>query len=208
MAQPLSPLGMSDSKRSILLKKKELRARMKKALLALTEEKRREYSERICQHLVASPLWTAYPSIAMFAGDRTEPDLLPLLDRTDAPALFFPKVRAEHILEWYRITDQSQFEPGAYGLLEPKVGLEAGTYDPEQVLLLIPGRAFSSTGDRLGRGGGYYDRLLARVGDPSRMVGIGFSFQLHDLVPSEPHDEPVGSFLCESGHLEVVSDPS
>jgi len=188
---------MSDHKRSILLKKKELRTRMKTALLALSDEERREYSERICTHLVTSPLWTAYPSIAMFAGDRTEPDLLPLLDRTDAPALFFPKVRAEHVLEWYRITDQSQLEPGAYGLLEPSDGLKPAVLDQEQVLLFIPGRAFSRTGERLGRGGGYYDRLLAKIQDKTRIIGVGFSFQLCEWVPCQPHDEAVASFLCE-----------
>ncbi len=56
-------------------------------------------------------------------------------------------------------------------------------------LILVPGVAFDSRGNRLGRGKGYYDRLLAGI--PAFKVGICFDFQRFDRLPAEPHDVPM-----------------
>jgi 5-formyltetrahydrofolate cyclo-ligase len=63
---------------------------------------------------------------------------------------------------------------------------------PEQVdLFLVPGLAFTARGDRLGMGGGYYDRLLALAAPGAAILGLAFPFQLIDQLPVEPHDVPV-----------------
>jgi 5-formyltetrahydrofolate cyclo-ligase len=55
-------------------------------------------------------------------------------------------------------------------------------------LVLVPGLAFSRAGHRLGRGGGFYDRLLAGRARGAVKIGVCFSLQLHDEVPTEKHD--------------------
>ncbi len=63
---------------------------------------------------------------------------------------------------------------------------------PGQVdLFLVPGLAFTPGGDRLGMGGGYYDRLLAQAAQTAVLFGLAFSFQVIDQLPVEPHDVPV-----------------
>jgi 5-formyltetrahydrofolate cyclo-ligase len=55
-------------------------------------------------------------------------------------------------------------------------------------VVIVPCVAFTRTGDRLGQGGGWYDRLLADVRDDCLTIGVGFTEQLVDELPTEPHD--------------------
>jgi 5-formyltetrahydrofolate cyclo-ligase len=73
---------------------------------------------------------------------------------------------------------------GAYGILEP-TGPLFTDYDSID-LAVVPGVAFTRDGVRLGRGKGYYDRLLPRIKSPK--VGICFPFQILESIPTEPFD--------------------
>lgn len=80
--------------------------------------------------------------------------------------------------------------------------------DPAKVagtaLLVAPGRAFDSTGGRLGRGGGYYDRLLSATGTcPAAVAGVGYACQVLEAVPREGHDRPVDFLVTELGCRRV-----
>jgi 5-formyltetrahydrofolate cyclo-ligase len=78
--------------------------------------------------------------------------------------------------------------------MEPTGPLFAPENYDEIELALIPGMAFDRAGHRLGRGKGYYDRLLPRL--KAQLLGICFPFQLLDEVPAESHDIPVGEIIC------------
>jgi 5-formyltetrahydrofolate cyclo-ligase len=63
-------------------------------------------------------------------------------------------------------------------------------------LIVVPGVAFDPTGNRMGRGRGFYDRLLKST--PNAMkVGVAYDFQLLDKIPVEPHDVPMDSVITE-----------
>ena len=70
-------------------------------------------------------------------------------------------------------------------------------------LLVVPGLAFDRQGYRLGRGGGYYDRFLARR-VASTVVGLAFSWQIVPEVPRDPWDVPVGAIVTERGVIRVA----
>jgi hypothetical protein len=78
----------------------------------------------------------------------------------------------------------------------------ADVLDPavEGVLILIPGVAFDPSGNRVGRGRGWYDRLLARFERAHRM-GLAFDLQLVGEVPREPWDVPMDSVVTPAGRL-------
>lgn len=82
-------------------------------------------------------------------------------------------------------TSAADMAVGAYGILEP-VGELFTDYDAIS-LVVVPGVAFDAAGNRLGRGKGYYDRLLPRL-TAAYKIGICFPFQLVDCVPAEPFD--------------------
>lgn len=88
---------------------------------------------------------------------------------------------------------------GAYGILEPISGdresSESRTLEEEIELIVVPGVAFDRRLNRLGRGKGYYDRLLSTL--QARKVGICFDFQLKDAIPTEPFDRKMDAILTE-----------
>lgn len=90
--------------------------------------------------------------------------------------------------EWVKEGDLEEIKPG---LFHPKYG---PLHQIEEIdLVLVPGLAFSERGLRLGRGGGFYDRLLAQV--LGKSVGICFSEQLRETIPAEAHDISVSEVV-------------
>lgn len=85
-----------------------------------------------------------------------------------------------------------------FGLREPGPGAPAVPIG-EIGLVVVPGVAFLRTGGRLGRGGGFYDRFLARLGPGVRTAGLVLSCQLVESLPAESHDMGVGVVITEDG---------
>jgi 5-formyltetrahydrofolate cyclo-ligase len=100
-----------------------------------------------------------------------------------------PKIRAPGVMDAVVINSLDQdLTPGIMGILEP-----IGTYvlaSGELDLIVAPALAFDRRGNRLGRGGGYYDRFIGLHGGVL-VCGLGFDEQLLDDLPYEPHDQPV-----------------
>jgi len=89
-------------------------------------------------------------------------------------------------------------QPGPWKLLEPDPA-QCPVVPPQDIdLLVIPGMAFTRTGGRLGRGGGFYDRFLTGVHPRAVKVGVCFGIQLVDAVPLEAHDHEVDWVVTES----------
>lgn len=87
---------------------------------------------------------------------------------------------------------KESLKEGTYGIMEPEKCISQ--YDLSDIdLLIIPGIAFDRQGNRLGRGKGYYDRLLATIDAPK--LGICFDFQLHDTIPIEPFDKKMDCII-------------
>ena len=85
---------------------------------------------------------------------------------------------------WARYATAGPWMRGKFGVTEPA---EPDWREPdERAVVMVPGLAFDRTGQRLGHGKGFYDRLLASF--TGTKVGLGFSYQLIDQVPAEPHD--------------------
>lgn len=106
------------------------------------------------------------------------------------------------IYEMAEITAETRFKSGQYGIREPVA--------PELVssnwidLMVVPGVAFDRKGNRLGRGGGYYDRLLD--GFSGHSAAVAFDFQLFPEIPHTSHDIPVDSIATETIIVEVQNE--
>ena len=91
--------------------------------------------------------------------------------------------------------DPAKLRPGYRGILEPSD--DAERVSPSEVdLAIVPGMAFDPHGHRLGRGGGFYDRLIPQLHCP--LVGICFSCQLVPSIPLEPFDLPVNLVISDN----------
>lgn len=115
--------------------------------------------------------------------------------------LLLPYLGADGSMEAAEIRPGEHPEPTDYGPREPARRVAV---DPETVdLVVAPGLAFDRSGNRLGYGGGYYDRYLSRMGSRATRVGVAFSIQLVDLIPAEPGDERVDIVVTDQGALDV-----
>jgi len=100
------------------------------------------------------------------------------------------------------IDARTRFRIANYGIREPESPVPVAIDRVD--LMIVPGVAFDTEGNRLGRGGGYYDRLLAGFGGAS--VAVAFDFQIVPLLPCEPHDQPVDMVVTESKLLKVQNE--
>jgi 5-formyltetrahydrofolate cyclo-ligase len=113
--------------------------------------------------------------------------------------VLLPVLLADGDLDWAAFA--GELVAGPRGLLEPpgpRLGVDAvGSAD----LVLVPALAVDRRGMRLGRGGGSYDRALARV--DSTVLALLYESELVDTVPAEPHDRPVDGVLTPSGYFPL-----
>lgn len=175
--------------------KASLRAGVREALRAIAGEERRELSQRLCAHLLEQPVWRDAASVLLFAPLPDEPDISALLEEGWRAGKTVALPRYEKDSDTYRawaVRERAQLIPGRFGVLEPGADCPALPLNHLD-LVLVPAVAFDFGGRRLGRGKGFYDRLLAEV--RGHKCGVAYELQLVAAVPEEPHDVRVDSIL-------------
>jgi 5-formyltetrahydrofolate cyclo-ligase len=139
--------------------------------------------------------------VAAYHSDGTEPDLSALVSLLLAhgKTVCLPRAKggADGDYELAPVSaDAAGLTPGAYGIMEPPPGVPA--MPPGRLrhcLWLVPGVAFSEVGERLGRGKGIYDRLLAEFG--GKAVGVFYEAQKAERLPAERHDQSLDLVVTE-----------
>lgn len=148
-------------------------------------------SDEICRSIRLSSRWQSAQTVLLYHALPDEPYLQPLLDEglREGKQILLPVVVQDNLL--LKIYNGKEtMQKGAFGILEP-IGdaLPASQY-PTIDLAVIPGMAFDNAGHRLGRGRGYYDRLLPRL-PRAYKLGVCFPFQHFAAIPYESHDIPM-----------------
>lgn len=187
-------------------RKETLRREMRQQRQALPLKEQLRASETICAHLKQHPLWHSAQTVAIYVSCRCEVHTHALVQQaleTGTPRLVAPKVEATG-LTLNQLRDWSDLQRGAYGILEPRPGLPEVASEAVE-LFLVPGLAFGPQGERLGQGGGYYDRLLA--GSKAYRIGLAYEFQCLSTIPTEPHDIQVDAIATETGVWPVLKKP-
>jgi 5-formyltetrahydrofolate cyclo-ligase len=194
--------------------KQELRRELRRRLRALSPELFCAGGLRAAELLSREPCWReARTALLFISGDR-EIDTAPLLEAAleAGKAVFAPKVRGEELVFWRVPSPAGPWERGPFGLREPVPSaggaLERGDFP---ALILTPGLGFAPPGNRLGRGGGYYDRLFARLDAPPgegppapyHAVGLCLALQVLPLIPTEPGDRPLEGLCTEEAFIPL-----
>lgn len=153
---------------------------------------------------LALPELAGARTVAAYVSVGREPGTRPLLDalRARSVRVLLPVLLADNDLDWAAYEGAEHLLPAGRGLLEPD-GVRLG---PAAVLdadvVLLPGLAVDGRGMRLGRGGGSYDRVLARLsaaGAHPCLVVLLYDDEVVAQVPEEPHDHPVDAVVTPAG---------
>ncbi len=129
--------------------------------------------------------------VLMYVSFRTEVDTFEQLEGilNLGKQLVVPLVDSKQkTLTLYEIKKTSELEPGYMDILEPKVSEVRKVKLNDIDIIVIPGTGFDTKGNRLGYGGGYYDRLLADADNHIPTIALAFEEQIVDEIPAEPHD--------------------
>ena len=187
--------------------KNALRDQIRALVKQMSVEERVKASKQLCSRLKERGVWRSAQLILFFAPLPEEVDVWPLLLealRVGKEAALPRFDSATNAYAAFRVENPDRdLVSGKFGIREP--GVLCPRISPPRVdLLLVPGVAFSLNGRRLGRGKGFYDRLLASL--QGVKCGAAFDQQVVSEVPTEPHDVRLDCLLTptrwvkSSGH--------
>ncbi|WP_377269760.1 5-formyltetrahydrofolate cyclo-ligase [Peterkaempfera sp. SMS 1(5)a] len=184
--------------------KTALRSRLLAHRRALPPEERRTAARLLAGRALELLVPGAPATVAAYVSVGSEPGTRVLLEalRSRGVRVLLPVLLPDNDLDWAVYDGPESLAPAGRGLLEPtgpRLGREAVC---GAAVVLLPGLAVDRRGLRLGRGGGSYDRVLARLaaaGSGARLVTLLYDGELLDAVPAEPHDRAVGAAVTPSG---------
>lgn len=177
--------------------KYEIRKKIKDLRVLLNESEKLSASESVFNRLERTAAFQLAERILMYHSLPDEVDTHHFLKKwKDKKKFFLPRVNGVNLeLLPY---DESRLEIGSFHIEEPKGN---DTYPVEEIeVIIVPGVAFDRKGRRLGRGKGFYDRLLQTA--QATKIGVGYEFQLIEEVPAEAHDVSMDMIITE--HTTIV----
>ncbi|HUB21333.1 MAG TPA: 5-formyltetrahydrofolate cyclo-ligase [Streptosporangiaceae bacterium] len=173
------------------------KAALRKQLLAarsdLAADERRDAGRLIRDALLDLPALQMAGTVAAYYSVGTEPDtrgLVYALHKRGSYVLL-PLLRPDGDLDWASYEGPDSLVPGPRGLTEPAEKPRGTDAISRADVVLVPALAVDRAGNRLGRGGGSYDRALARVGPLIPVIALLYDAELLSHLPTEPHDTPV-----------------
>jgi 5-formyltetrahydrofolate cyclo-ligase len=181
--------------------KAQLRRQLQNSLLSIPSEQRSEKSRKACSHLVSMSQFQNASTIMMYLSLPYEADTSEAilhawqLGKTVA----VPKISWEqrHMIPVKINSLETGISMGASGLRDPVAGVPVPFEEID--LVVTPALGFDRQGNRLGRGGSYYDRFFANAELKAVRCGFAFAEQLIDSIPVTEHDQPVDSLVTDEG---------
>ncbi len=186
------------------MEKRELRSRILKRRAALADDGRAAAAIR--ESLLEMPWVQMAGLVACYWSTGTEPAThgLVLALWKHGATVMLPVLRDDHDLDWAVYDGPDSLTPGPYGVMEPVDTRRGVSAIRTASLVIVPALAVDRvSGVRLGRGGGSYDRALARVGPNVPTVALLYEGELVDDLPVEPHDQGVRYAALPSGIVRI-----
>jgi 5-formyltetrahydrofolate cyclo-ligase len=180
--------------------KSALRARVLESRRMMAAEDRAAAGRRLRDAALDAPEAQMAGTIAAYVSVGTEPDTRGLIFALwkRGSYVLLPKLRPDGDLDWASYEGPESLAAGPRGLLEPAERPRGVMAITSADLVLVPALAADRSGNRLGRGGGSYDRALARVGPAIPTVALLYDGELLADVPTGQHDQPVRSVAIPS----------
>ena len=193
---------MSD-RASLRAAKQAMRARMRELRGGIPPEERRSLAKQIEERLFAFPAIRDAKTVMLFSSFGTEVPTGEMIERAwDAGQRVALPVLHQGAIHVAALKPGQALRTTSYGPMEPP---DDEPVPAEEIdVVVAPGLAFDRSANRLGYGGGHYDRLLGRLQPGAQAIGIGFQMQLVDAVPHGRSDRPLDAVVTDR---EVVIGP-
>lgn len=178
-----------------MTEKKDIRSEVRRRIKLLTSSEMTTASERIFDKIEQLESFHKAECIALFAAMHDEVATAVALGRWPkfGKRIVVPRVEGD-IMRFYDYSED-RMRTGAFGILEPEGDVECPAEDID--LIIVPARAFTRAGERLGRGGGFYDKYMSKAEFRASKVGIAFECQIFDSLPCDSHDIRVDHVVTE-----------
>lgn len=179
------------------MEKSDIRRKIKHLRMMLSEIDKEEAAIEVFSQLENSPAFMMAENILMYHSLPDELSTISFLRKwKDRKHFFLPRVNGVNLDLLPYV--ESELEKGAYDIEEPTGNDLTDISDID--LMIIPAVAFDRKGNRLGRGKGFYDRLLAS--SKATKIGVGYEFQLLDELPTENHDVAMDMVITQYSFLK------
>ncbi len=195
-------IQMNKSKETIKLNKKSIR----KNIIAKRDLNKEENSlkdSKIFNELISLNSYKRAKKIFIYIGFGSEintKDLIEIMLK-EGKEVFVPKVIEKEMIA-LKITSLSNLIESKFKILEP-VGEKSDIDGEEFDLIIMPGVAFDRIGNRIGYGGGYYDKYLKDISSDIKKVALAYELQLVEEIETEEHDLKVDSIITENEVIDI-----
>ena len=169
-------------------KKQEIRKEVSRRIAELTEDAKLCAANKIRDLLVVLKEFIKAKTVMVYLAKEDEVDTTPIIEEAQKQGkkVVVPVVEEDEIIPC-ELGDV--LAPGPFSVMQPVDKKRVAIQDID--IVIVPGRAFAPSGRRLGRGKGFYDRFLSSLPECIPVIGICFSCQLFDSIPSGPFDKKV-----------------
>ena len=201
--------GTAAGERSRRAEKASLRRRVVAARAAMSDAARLSAARLIREYVLEMPEVSAAGTIAAYYSIGTEPDTHALVFALwkRGSYVVLPVLLPDGELDWASYEGPDSLVPGPHGLLQPADPVRGPGTVARADIVLVPALAVDERGYRLGRGGGSYDRALARVGEQVPTIALLYDDELLPSVPTEAHDQRVRVVARPSAGLTFTGAP-
>lgn len=184
--------------------KKELRKKYISHLRSLSSVEKQVIERKMYENLWGTSYWQEANMIGVTWSQSFEWNTLPIIERAweEEKRVAIPKVNElDRKMKFYEIKDTSEVEEGFRSLMEPNTNLT--TFVPKKAidLLIVPGVVFTTAGNRIGFGGGFYDRYLTDF--QQRTLSLCSEAQIVEYIEHEVHDQRVQILVTEERIIET-----
>lgn len=182
--------------------KKALRKEMRSKRASMSKEDRDIASHKIISNLLNNPIYKSAATIMAYSSMPEEIQLNELFDNSFAndKTLAIPLIIGRGTMRPVFLPTVGDLVVGDFGIMTVRQDKRKFVEFDDIDCVIVPGAAFDRQGNRLGLGGGYYDRFLQRVPNAKR-VALSFEYQLLEMVPAEPHDAKMDIIITENETL-------
>ena len=185
---------------SFVSSKKKLRKQIQTERDALSPAERKKRSEIIAEKFFLTENYRDSNSLLLYYPFRSEIDTTIIIKRAlgDGKKVILPRVGPGG-LELFFVGDLSvQLEKGSYDIMEPVPGACSTAKITDIDIIVVPGVSFDKNLNRLGYGGGFYDRLLQKITREVKKIALCFEMQVSEKIPVSEHDIKVDILITES----------